>query len=104
MGGTETRKIYQYIKKKRLLIKRMVINMGAAKFPKGSTEWMLFVDFWEMCKKYWYMEDTEVYWEGLNNDVSNFIEKYGDYPFATKIGLAFMDYQEDQCRRRKNET
>ncbi len=101
MGGTETQKSYQNIKKKLLLTKIMVINMGLAKFPKGSTEWMIFVDFWEICKKYWYLEDTETYWDGLVKDVSIFIDKYNNFPFAQKIGLAFIDYQEDQFKKEK---
>ena len=39
--------------------------MASAKFNKGSEEWMMFTDFWNLCQKYWIVENTDEYWDSL---------------------------------------
>lgn len=76
--------------------------MGAVNFPKGSKEWALFVDFWNICKKYWIVEDNESYWDNLIKDTHEFIKKYEEFPFAQKIGIAFIDCQDDEQKKKEN--
>lgn len=35
--------------------------MSAVKFSKGSEEWMMFTDFWQLCQKHWEVELTDEY-------------------------------------------
>ena len=32
---------------------------------KGTEEFMMFGEYFNLCKKYWDVSDTDEYWEGL---------------------------------------
>ena len=62
---------------------------------------VLFMDFWNLCQKYWKIENTDKYWEDLISDANLFCEKYNSIPLARKIVVAFLDTQEEINRREK---
>ena len=68
--------------------------MASVKFSKGSEEWQMFIDYWNLCQKHWQVESTDEYWENLIDDCNEFCEKYKDYKLARKIALAFCNAQE----------
>ncbi len=75
--------------------------MAAVKFNKGSEQWMLFMDFWQLCQKHWKVEQTDKYWENVIADSNSFAEKYKSIPLARNIALAFLNTQEEIYRREK---
>lgn len=66
---------------------------------KGTDEYMLFIDFWNLCKKYWVLNDTDEWWDAVIRDVNSFYEKYkntGSRTFAVKVGTALIMHLESQ--------
>ena len=61
---------------------------------KGTEEWMMFGDFFNYCKKYWEMKDTDEYWELAIEDGNKLCDKYKDIPMVKKIVMAFLEMQE----------
>ena len=51
--------------------------MASKKFAKGSDEWMMFMDFWNLCQKFWISEDTDEYYEQLIKENNFFGLKNG---------------------------
>ena len=74
--------------------------MASKKFNKGSEEWMMFTDFWNLCQKYWILEDTDEYWESVISSTNEFYEKYNNIPLSKRLALAFIDAMEDVFRKR----
>ena len=74
------------------------------KFPKGSEEWLMFVEYWEICQDFWQVDDTEEYWDGLMKKVNAFYEKYKGIHLAEKMAMALIESQEIKAReiREKN--
>ena len=78
--------------------------MASKNFGKGTEEWMMFVEFWEMCKLYWIPEDTDEYWNELIQKSNEFAEKYrgiiaGDLP--TKLAIAFCEAKDMEMKHKK---
>ena len=46
------------------------------KFAKGSSEWMMFMDYWALCQKYWEPDDNDDYWESVVKETDVFYRKY----------------------------
>ena len=68
-------------------------------FEKGTDEYMLFNDFWNICKKYWVLNDTDEWWDAAINDVNAFCTKYKDTKnrtFALKAGMSLIEHLESQ--------
>ena len=59
---------------------------------KGSEEWYMFMDFWNICKKFWVIDDSEEYWKELISSLDAFVKKYNYDFFAKKLALSFSDY------------
>jgi hypothetical protein len=75
--------------------------MSAVKFNKGSEEWMMFTDFWQLCQKHWEVELTDEYWEQLiRKDATEFERKYKSIPLARNMIKAFLDTQEEIYRKK----
>lgn len=53
--------------------------MSRVKFAKGSEEWKLFMDFWELTQQLWGLEDTESYWEDVRARCEAYGSSYGDF-------------------------
>lgn len=70
--------------------------MASVKFQKGSEEWQMFVDYWDLCQKFWIVESAKVnksYWEDMVQSAAEFVEKYNSDEFAMKLALAFLYVQ-----------
>ena len=74
--------------------------MASKKFSKGSEEWMMFTDFWNLCQKYWIVEDTDEYWEGVIRSANDFQKKYNHILLSRRLALAFVDSMEDVFKKR----
>lgn len=72
--------------------------MAGKRITKGSEEWMMFTDFWQLCQKHWKVELTDEYWEKLINDANTFYEKYKEIPLARRMINAFLNTQEENYR------
>ena len=72
--------------------------MASVKFSKGSEEWQMFIDYWNLCQKHWQVESTDEYWENLIDDCNEFCEKYKDYKLAREIAMAFCNAQEKNLK------
>ena len=78
--------------------------MSAVKFNKGSEEWMMFTDFWQLCQKHWEVELTDEYWEQLiRKDATDFEIKYKSIPLARNMIKAFLDTQEEEYNKKLEE-
>lgn len=75
--------------------------MSQVKFNKGSEEWMMFTDFWQLCQKHWEVELTDKYWQDLiRKDATDFEIKYKSIPLARNMIKAFLDTQEEIYREK----
>lgn len=63
--------------------------MSEVKFYKGSEEWQMFMDYWNLCQKYWDPEDNDAYWESLISEADSFYKKY-ETDFARNLVDAFV--------------
>lgn len=61
--------------------------MAAQKFEKDSEEWKMFMDFWQLCQRYWMPDATEEYWQALTDDTKEFYRKHPG-TFARELGNA----------------
>lgn len=77
--------------------------MSAVKFSKGSEEWMMFTDFWQLCQKHWKVELTDKYWEDLISDADSFYAKYKMIPLARRMINAFLNVKEEEYRKKLEE-
>lgn len=70
------------------------------KFAKGSSEWMMFMDFWTLCQKYWEPDDNDDYWESVVKETDVFYRKYNS-EFAKSLALTLVNELERKSRSRK---
>lgn len=66
---------------------------------KGTEEFMMFGDFFQLCKKYWKVEDADIYWNYLIKDGNKFVEKYEQIPLAKGLVIALMEEQERKAKK-----
>ena len=74
--------------------------MASKKFNKGSEEWMMFTDFWNLCEKYWIVEDSDDYWESVVRSSNEFYKKYNHILLSKRLSLAFVGAMEDAFKKR----
>lgn len=72
--------------------------MAGVKFAKGSEEWQMFIDFWNLCQKYWIPEEKESYWKSLVSDAEEFIKKYNS-DFARELAMVLMAEMEMKYKK-----
>lgn len=70
--------------------------MAAQRFEKGSEEWLMFMNLWQLCQKYWVPEKEDKYWQELIESVNEFYEKFANIPLAKKMALAFCSAQDER--------
>ena len=70
------------------------------KFAKGSSEWMMFMDYWALCQKYWDPDDNDDYWESVVKETDVFYRKYNS-EFAKSLALTLVNELERKSRQRK---
>jgi hypothetical protein len=66
---------------------------------KGTEEFMMFGDFFQLCKKYWKIENTEIYWDYVVKDFDKFVEKYREIPLCKGLTIAFIEEQERKSKQ-----
>ena len=64
--------------------------MAVNAFEKGSKEWMMFSDYWGLCRKFWTVRDSGGYWDAVIRETSAFCKKYPDGVFARKLAQALL--------------
>lgn len=72
--------------------------MASADFPKGSREWEMIGEFWAICKKYWFVEDTDKWWKEVTEATNEFVRKYGRETYPRCIMGGFIRNLEEQAR------
>lgn len=70
--------------------------MAVKAFEKGSQEWMMFAEYWELCRKHWTIKDNDEYWDAVIRDMAVFSKKYQKEPLARKLALAFLTSLEEK--------
>lgn len=70
------------------------------KFAKGSSEWMMFMDYWALCQKYWEPDDNDDYWKSVVKETDVFYRKYNS-EFAKSLALTLVNELERKSRSRK---
>ena len=70
------------------------------KFAKGSSEWMMFMDYWALCQKYWDPDDNDDYWESVVKETDVFYRKYNS-EFSKSLALTLVNELERKSRTRK---
>ena len=78
--------------------------MAEKRITKGSEEWMMFTDFWQLCQKHWEVELTDDYWEDLISDANDIYAKYSKIPLARQMINAFLNVKEEEYRNLKKKT
>ena len=73
--------------------------MASAKFNKGSEEWMMFTDYWNLCQKYWIAENTDEYWDGLVDCTNEFYEKYKNIDLSEDLAMALLNSQDKKSKK-----
>ena len=73
--------------------------MASAKFPKGSDEFEMFTDYWNLCQKYWIPENNEEYWDTALAEIDAFAKKYGMTKFARGLGSALVNGLEERAKK-----
>lgn len=68
--------------------------MAKADFKRGTEEFMMFADFYNLCKQFWYPEDTERYWEELMEEFEKFYRKYNSV-YARHLALGMLEALEE---------
>ena len=61
---------------------------------KGSEEWYMFMDYWNICKAFWDVQDSDDYWKGLIANLNVFLKKYNYDFFAKQLSFSLADYLE----------
>lgn len=69
------------------------------KIEKHSPEWNFFGEFYRFVENFHEPEDNDSYWESLSKEAIRLGETYKG--MAPKLVLAFLEYQEDLFRKKK---
>ena len=78
--------------------------MAEQKFGKGTEEWLMFMDYWNLCQKHWVVEKVDDYWEQLIKDANEFIAKYDTIKLAKNLALALVNTQEQILKEQNGKT
>ena len=68
---------------------------------KGSEEWYMFMDYWNICKAFWDGQDSDDYWKGLIPNLNVFLKKYNYDFFAKQLSFSLADYLEYKNKNKK---
>lgn len=64
--------------------------MGRINLQKGSEEFELFRDFWNLLQENWDVEDSDTYWQKVVDDCHAFYQKYNS-PLAKELAIVYAD-------------
>ena len=71
---------------------------------RGTEEFEMFGDYFQFCKKYWNVKETDEYWEKFIEDGNVFVKKYIGFDFAKDLFWAFHKRQENICKERREKS
>lgn len=74
--------------------------MASRKLPKGTPEFEMFGEFYQLVQKYYEVEETMEYWDALIEEANNFAKAHKD-DLGKYLALAFCNYQEAVLKKRK---
>lgn len=76
--------------------------MGRVRLQKGSEEFELFQDYWNLLQENWEIEDNNAYWQKAIADSDAFYRKY-QTPFARDLAVAYMNELERRFKQQNVE-
>ena len=76
--------------------------MAEVKFSKGSEEFVLFGQFYQLCQKHWKPEENQKYWDDLKESVDKFYKDNGCTDEAKHLGMALIYYLEEKYGKEKD--
>lgn len=68
------------------------------KFEKGTIEYQMFLDYWNLCQKYWIpepknSENYDLWWEEhVIKETDEFVRRHNNHPFAAYLVVALVSY------------
>ena len=65
--------------------------MASKKFQKGSDEYVMMVDYWNLYQSLAIPEDNDDYWEMAVEKNMEFTAKYDKRKFVMDLSMALMD-------------
>ena len=74
--------------------------MAQVRFQKGSEEWLMFMDYWNLCQNFWKEESGDDYWQSAIDSANAFITKYAEIPLAKNMAIAFLNTQEHKLKNK----
>lgn len=74
--------------------------MASVKFIKGSEEWLLFTEYWDLCQELWNTDQTDEYWEYAIHKANAFYKRHNTQ-FARSLANALMDELERRSKENK---
>lgn len=82
--------------------------MGEVRFSKGTEEWEVFTEFWNLCQKYWIPESTDSWWDEALGKIDTFSKKNGQTEFVRGLCMALINHLEvnhlEQSRQKNSIT
>lgn len=64
------------------------------KFLKGTEEWTMFMEFWNLCQKYWIPESEDSWWDEALNEIDAFQKNNGSTVFARGLSMTLINHLE----------
>ncbi len=77
--------------------------MAAVKFGHDTPEWNIMGDFFHLCERNFGIEDTDAYWQKVQEDAKDFLNKHQDHLFAQRLVYAMQEYLEITYIERKKQ-
>lgn len=65
---------------------------------KGTEEWQMFGEYFNLCKKFWNVSADDEYWDMLIYVTNEFHKKYKDIPLSKELVLGFVNAQEKRAK------
>ena len=74
--------------------------MAEQKFQKGSEEWMMFQEYYQIVQRFYLPEESDKYWEELHESVTTFEKKYS-IPLAKYLAVAMYKAMDEVFNKTK---
>ena len=75
--------------------------MASKKLPRGTPEFEMFGEFYNLVQEFYEVENTDEYWDGLIDKIGKLLDKYGRDNLARYLCRGFADYQEHKLNERR---
>lgn len=61
-----------------------------SKIQKGTEEFQMFQDFWQLAQKYWIPEKSDSYWNAIVKDCEKFAKQYKSIPMSACMASSIL--------------